>query len=55
MGETARTNVPGTPEGNWEWRLGSMAPLDGRLAGDLADLTAAAGRDGFEHPNTLAY
>ncbi|MDR1315152.1 MAG: 4-alpha-glucanotransferase [Deltaproteobacteria bacterium] len=50
-----RMNLPGSPAGNWEWRLGSFAPLTERLAGELAELGAAAGRDNWTHPNTLTY
>lgn len=43
LGDEARTNTPGTVEGNWRWRLD-----EGRLTGDLADwlrrATDTAGR-----------
>ncbi|MDR1035831.1 MAG: 4-alpha-glucanotransferase [Deltaproteobacteria bacterium] len=55
LGEDCRTNLPGSPRGNWEWRMESFAPLDERLAAEMAELGAVAGRDGWSHPNTLTY
>ena len=43
LGAEARFNTPGTPEGNWRWRLAPGA-ASGVLAADLRRLTADAGR-----------
>ena len=43
LGTEARMNLPGTPEGNWEWRMGAGA-LDGRIAERLAEMTETYGR-----------
>ncbi len=48
LGDEARTNTPGTVDGNWRWRL-----ADGQLTDDLADwLRRATDRAGrlAEHP-----
>jgi 4-alpha-glucanotransferase len=55
LGSEARLNVPGTPEGNWTWRLPSLDSLTESMAGSLAALTQAAGRDNMRHPNLLHY
>ena len=39
----ARTNVPGTAEGNWCWRMAPGA-ADKKLAGEIRALTEAYGR-----------
>ena len=44
LGSEARMNKPGTPAGNWEWRL--RAPLSAALADDFARLTRESGRAG---------
>ncbi len=43
LGDEARLNVPGTPEGNWQWRAdaGSLTP---RIAAAWRDLAAETGR-----------
>jgi 4-alpha-glucanotransferase len=43
LGPEARLNTPGTPEGNWEWRMAPGA-VTGPLAARLRRLTADAGR-----------
>jgi 4-alpha-glucanotransferase len=43
LGNSARTNTPGTVEGNWDWRLGT-GDLSESLAAKLAGWLAAAGR-----------
>ncbi|MBV8085269.1 MAG: 4-alpha-glucanotransferase [Chloroflexi bacterium] len=43
LGNEARLNFPGTPDGNWAWRLAPGA-LTNDLAGRLHDLTALYGR-----------
>lgn len=43
LGTEARMNLPGTVEGNWEWRLRSGA-LSSEIAGRLGLLTGAYGR-----------
>ncbi len=43
LGRRARMNVPGTPTGNWCWRL-RRADLDRRTAAGCRHLTTAAGR-----------
>jgi 4-alpha-glucanotransferase len=55
LGAGARLNVPGTPRGNWTWRLTSMDGLNERLAAELAELAALSGRDDQAHPNLLTY
>ncbi|MDR1081328.1 MAG: 4-alpha-glucanotransferase [Deltaproteobacteria bacterium] len=55
LDEGHRMNLPGSPSGNWEWRLESFAALDDRVAGGLSELGAVSGRDGWSHPNTLSY
>ncbi len=44
LGRAARMNRPGTPRGNWNWRLDR--PPNGKLAGRLADLIGLTGRGG---------
>jgi 4-alpha-glucanotransferase len=55
MGSEARINIPGTPEGNWTFRLKSFDLLTEELADKLGELTALAGRDNYPHPNILTY
>ena len=43
-GSEGRMNVPGQPEGNWQWRYRSSA-LDPALSARLAELTTLYGRD----------
>jgi 4-alpha-glucanotransferase len=43
LGAEARMNVPGTPTGNWEWRLRPHS-LTPELARRLADMTETYGR-----------
>jgi 4-alpha-glucanotransferase len=43
LGEEGRLNYPGTPDGNWEWRL-SASDLAGGLANKLSELTNKFGR-----------
>jgi len=43
LGAEARMNTPGTPEGNWEWRL-RPHQITPELARRLADLTETYGR-----------
>ncbi len=43
LGNEARMNLPGTEQGNWQWRY-SPAELTGGLAHRLAELTASANR-----------
>ncbi len=43
LGNEARMNLPGTEEGNWQWRY-SPAELTGGLAHRLAELTGSANR-----------
>lgn len=45
MGNEARMNVPGTPDGNWRWRLDTkMHPLGPELAERLRGLVETYGR-----------
>jgi 4-alpha-glucanotransferase len=55
LDEKARLNTPGTPTGNWGWRLESLDPLTDGLAKEVADLTELSGRDNMIHPNILRY
>ena len=55
LDERSRMNTPGTPSGNWAWKLSGPDLLTDELAGRMADLTAVSGRDNFDHPNTLTY
>ena len=55
LDESARMNVPGDPSGNWAWKMAGPEVLTDELAASLADLGALAGRDNYEHPNTLTY
>ncbi|MDR2200474.1 MAG: 4-alpha-glucanotransferase [Deltaproteobacteria bacterium] len=55
LGSEARLNVPGTPSGNWTWRLDDLKALDEALALRLKTLTQTSGRDNFQHPNLLRY
>jgi 4-alpha-glucanotransferase len=43
LGKEGRLNYPGTPEGNWEWRL-SEGDWPGDLADKLNELTRKFGR-----------
>lgn len=43
LGEDARMNIPGVPDGNWEWRYKKEA-LNSGLAGYLCSLTHLYGR-----------
>jgi 4-alpha-glucanotransferase len=43
LGTEARMNVPGHPDGNWEWRL-RPGQFGEEAIGRLAELTAASGR-----------
>jgi 4-alpha-glucanotransferase len=45
LGTEARMNVPGTPEGNWDWRL-MKGTLTHDLAQRLRNLTKQHGRLG---------
>jgi 4-alpha-glucanotransferase len=47
LGSKDRMNIPGTPEGNWEWRLPEGA-LTGDLAQRLGEVTVAHNRLGKE-------
>lgn len=51
LGAEARFNTPGTPEGNWRWRLAPRA-ASGALAAGLRRLTADAGRLADGHGTT---
>jgi len=43
LGSEARLNLPGTPSGNWEWRL-TAGMLTQEIAGRLSDLAELYGR-----------
>lgn len=43
LGEEARMNLPGRPDGNWHWRF-TPEMLDGRLAHRLSGMAEAYGR-----------
>jgi 4-alpha-glucanotransferase len=43
LGPEARMNLPGTEDGNWQWRYGADALTD-ELADRLRSLTDATGR-----------
>lgn len=43
LGSQARMNIPGTPLGNWHWRVDG-AQLNASLAQQIAELNAGAGR-----------
>jgi 4-alpha-glucanotransferase len=43
LGSEARMNTPGTPSGNWQWRMPAVA-ADPSLAADLLELTTRTGR-----------
>jgi 4-alpha-glucanotransferase len=43
LGTEARMNLPGTEQGNWQWRFGA-GDLTGELARGLRDLTERTGR-----------
>ena len=43
LGSEARMNLPGTEEGNWQWRFGA-GDLTDELAGGLRELTERNGR-----------
>ena len=43
LGNKARMNLPGTPTGNWQWRM-HQASLDGHWTEALAELTGIYGR-----------
>jgi len=43
LGTGARLNLPGTPSGNWEWRL-TAGMLSQDIAGRLSDLAGLYGR-----------
>jgi 4-alpha-glucanotransferase len=43
LGAEARMNVPGRPEGNWQWRS-TEAMLSGPAFDRLCDLTKVSGR-----------
>lgn len=45
LGDAARMNVPGTPNGNWSWRF-RRESLDPGLAHGLAEIAALYGRAG---------
>jgi 4-alpha-glucanotransferase len=49
LGDEARMNTPGRPEGNWAWRF-RAEQLDFGLAAGLARLTEIYGRDRRERP-----
>jgi 4-alpha-glucanotransferase len=55
LDERSRMNLPGSPSGNWEWRLTDLSPLTVRLADSLAELGTVSGRDNRSHPNILSY
>ncbi len=55
LDEGARLNTPGTPCGNWGWKLTGPGALTEALAERMAELGALAGRDGRAHPNILSY
>jgi 4-alpha-glucanotransferase len=44
LGNEGRMNLPGQPEGNWQWRYHPDA-LDPALSVRLAELTSLYGRD----------
>lgn len=57
LGDEARMNVPGQPNGNWAWRM-SWDQMDKGLAFGLRELTAMygrAGRDARRAPNPWDY
>ena len=45
LGTDARMNIPGTPEGNWGWRLDDFSRLDEDLARRIKAMTAEAKRE----------
>jgi 4-alpha-glucanotransferase len=55
LGSEARINVPGTPSGNWTWKLKDLRSLTPQLAKGIAALSKVAGRDNCQHPNILHY
>lgn len=57
LDQHSRLNTPGTPTGNWGWRLSpqDVDALSPQLAGELAELSALAGRDNCTHTNLLTY
>ncbi|MBK5257034.1 MAG: 4-alpha-glucanotransferase, partial [Vicinamibacteria bacterium] len=48
LGSSARMNMPGTAQGNWEWRYDEGDLTDGALE-RLADLTDIYGRTSEPH------
>ncbi|MDR2827373.1 MAG: 4-alpha-glucanotransferase [Candidatus Adiutrix intracellularis] len=55
LDENSRLNTPGTAAGNWAWKLTGPEALTDQTADHLANLSALAGRDNFDHPNILTY
>ena len=45
LGTDARMNIPGTPEGNWGWRLDDFSRLDEDMARRIKAMTAEAKRE----------
>ena len=45
LGTDARMNIPGTPEGNWGWRLDDFSRLDEDLARRIKAMTVEAKRE----------
>jgi 4-alpha-glucanotransferase len=50
-----RINFPGTPKGNWAWKLTDFSALTDQVAASLNELSSLAGRDNMYHPNILSY
>jgi 4-alpha-glucanotransferase len=49
LGQEARMNYPGTPEGNWQWRYVADL-LTTELVGRLREITEIYGRAPLEGP-----
>jgi 4-alpha-glucanotransferase len=55
LDEQSRLNLPGTPAGNWGWKMNSLGELTDKLAGEISNLNFISGRDNQPHPNILTY
>jgi 4-alpha-glucanotransferase len=55
LDERSRINIPGTPTGNWVFKLTDFSLLTPQVAANLKNLTTISGRDNYHHPNVLTY